>query len=163
VGEFCENICCRRDDDRYLGLAHIQVDPNGPLCYCGGRGCLRGLLGSALLDAVRPAYDRPLEFTDVLDLAAAGDAGPRRMLDDLGRTLGRALADFCTLLNPAAIVIDGNLGPAGALVADAVRESIARHSAPHAAHAVRVLHGTLGPNTEPNGARALLIDAARRH
>jgi len=144
-------------------LAHIQVDPNGPLCYCGGRGCLRGLLGSALLDAVRPAYDRPLEFTDVLDLAAAGDAGPRRMLDDLGRTLGRALADFCTLLNPAAIVIDGNLGPAGALVADAVRESIARHSAPHAAHAVRVLHGTLGPNAEPNGARALLIDAARRH
>lgn len=142
-------------------LAHIQVDPNGPLCYCGGRGCLRGLLGSALLDAVRPAYDRPLTFADVLALAADGDPGPRRMLDDLGRTLGRALADFCTLLNPSAIIIDGGLGAAGAIVADAVRESIGRHSAPHAAQAVRVLHGALGQDDELHGARELLTDAAR--
>lgn len=84
-------------------LAHIQVDPNGPLCHCGGRGCLRGLLGTALLDAVRPAYDRPLEFTDVLALAAAGDPGPRRMLDDVGRALGRGAG---RLLHPAQPVGD---------------------------------------------------------
>jgi predicted NBD/HSP70 family sugar kinase len=143
-------------------LAHIQVDPNGRLCHCGGRGCLRGLLGDALLDAVRPAYDRPLDFADVLALAVAGDPGPRRILDDLGRTLGRALADFCTLLNPSAIIIDGGLGAAGPLVADAVRGSITRHSAPHAAQAVHVLCGDLGTDGELHGARALLVASARR-
>jgi predicted NBD/HSP70 family sugar kinase len=142
-------------------LAHIQVDPNGPLCYCGGRGCLRGLLGDALLDAVRPAYDKTLEFEDVLELAGAGEPGPRRILDDLGRTLGRALADFCTLLNPSAIVIDGGLGDAGQVVVRAVEESIDRHSAPHAALAVRVLGGSLGADAELAGARALLAATAQ--
>jgi predicted NBD/HSP70 family sugar kinase len=142
-------------------LAHIQVDPSGPLCHCGGRGCLRGLLGGALLDAVRPAYDRALEFEDVLELAGAGEPGPRRILDDLGRTLGRALADFCTLLNPSAIVIDGGLGEAGQVVVRAVEESIDRHSAPHAALAVRVLGGTLGADAELAGARALLAATAQ--
>jgi predicted NBD/HSP70 family sugar kinase len=142
-------------------LAHIQVDPNGPLCHCGGRGCLRGLLGTALLDAVRPAYDRPLNFDDVLALAVAGELGPRRILDDLGRTLGRALADFCTLLNPSAIIIDGGLGEAGSLIADAVENAIIRHSAPHAAQAVQVRCGSIGKDSELYGARELLTVAAR--
>lgn len=137
-------------------LAHIQVDANGPLCHCGGRGCLRGLLGQALLDAVRPAYRPDLRFADVLALADAGEPGPRRILDDLGRTLGRALADFCTLLNPAAIIVDGSLGGAGQIVAHAVRESIDRHAAPHAAKAVHVGCGTLAADAELAGARALL-------
>lgn len=142
-------------------LAHIQIDPNGPLCHCGGRGCLRGLLGEALLDAVRPAYDRPITFADVLDLAVAGERGPMRILDDLGRTLGMALADFCTLLNPSAIIIDGGLGAAGPLVAAGVEDSVHRRSAPHAARAVRILCGTLGSDAEPHGAHALLVDRAR--
>lgn len=141
-------------------LAHIQIDPNGRLCHCGGRGCLHGLLGSALLDAVRPAYGRDLEFEDVLALAAAGEPGPRRILHDLGRTLGRALADFCTLLNPSAIVIDGGLGAASEVVVHAVEESIDRHSAPHAALAVRVVAGSLGQDAELAGARALLTTSA---
>ena len=141
-------------------LAHIQVDPTGPLCHCGGRGCLRGLLGPALLDAVRSAYDHPLTFEELLSLAAGGDPGPRRMLDDLGRTLGRALADFTTLLNPSAIVIDGGLGAAGVIVEDAVRDAVDRHSVPHAARAVRVLHGALGAESERAGARQLLVAAA---
>lgn len=142
-------------------LAHIQVNPDGPLCHCGGRGCLNGLLGEALLDAVRPAYDRPIGFADVLDLAVAGEQGPMRILDDLGRTLGQALADFCTLLNPSAIIIDGGLGAAGPLVAAGVADSINRRSAPHAARAVQILCGTLGPESEPRGALALLVDTAR--
>jgi predicted NBD/HSP70 family sugar kinase len=138
-------------------LAHIQVDPDGPPCHCGSRGCLRGLLG----DAVRPASDRQLEFEDVLAQANAGEPGPRRVLDDLGRTLGRALADFCTLLNPSAIVIDGCLGEAGEVVVRAVEESIDRHSAPQAALAVRVLAGTLGADAELAGARTLLAATAQ--
>ncbi|MEV6604496.1 ROK family transcriptional regulator [Kutzneria sp. NPDC051319] len=139
-------------------LAHVQVNPQGPLCYCGGRGCLRGLLGQALVDAVRPAYQRDITFQDVLALAEAGEPGPRRILDDLGLTLGRALADFCTLLNPAAIIVDGSLGGAGEIVAAAVRESIARHSAPHAAGAVRVMCGELAERAEVLGALAMVRD-----
>ncbi len=136
-------------------LGHIQVRDDGPLCTCGGRGCLRGILGDALVGAVQPAYDKALTFRDVLDLAAGGESGPRRVLEDLGRTLGRPLADFTTLFNPGAIIVDGSFAPAGDYLVAGIREAIDRYAAPVAARAVSVLVGALGDDAELLGAAAL--------
>jgi len=136
-------------------LGHVQVRDDGPLCSCGGRGCLHGILGDALVRAVQPAYDRPLSFRDVLDLAASGDSGPRRVLEDLGRTLGRPLADFATLFNPGAIIVDGGFAPAAEYLVAGIREALDRYAAPVAARAVSVLAGALGDDAELIGAAAL--------
>ncbi len=136
-------------------LGHVQVRDDGPLCACGGRGCLHGILGDALVRAVQPAYDRPLTFRDVLELAAGGDSGPRRVLEDLGRTLGRPLADFATLFNPGAIIVDGSFAPAAEYLVAGIREALDRYAAPVAARAVSVLAGALGDDAELLGATAL--------
>ncbi len=136
-------------------LGHVQVSDDGPLCACGGRGCLHGILGDALVRAVQPAYDRPLTFHDVLDLAAGGDSGPRRVLEDLGRTIGRPLADFATLFNPGAIIVDGGFAPAAEYLVAGIREAVDRYAAPVAARAVSVLEGALGDDVELLGAAAL--------
>jgi len=136
-------------------LGHVQVSDDGPLCACGGRGCLHGILGDALVRAVQPAYDRPLTFRDVLDLAAGGDSGPRRVLEDLGRTIGRPLADFATLFNPGAIIVDGGFAPAAEYLVAGIREAVDRYAAPVAARAVSVLAGVLGDDVELLGAVAL--------
>lgn len=136
-------------------LGHVQVRDDGPLCACGGRGCLHGILGDALVQAVQPAYSRPLTFRDVLDLAASGDTGPRRVLEDLGRTLGRPLADFATLFNPGAIIVDGTFAPAAGYLIAGIREALDRYAAPVAAHAAQVLAGALGDDAELLGAAAL--------
>jgi predicted NBD/HSP70 family sugar kinase len=129
-------------------LAHVQVYEDGPLCHCGGRGCLMGRLDATLLQASHPSYEHPPPFEDLLTLAEQGAAGPRRILVDLGRTLGRPLADLCTLLNPAAVVIDGSLGPSGSHVIDGVRQAIDRHSAPVAADSTVVTSGALGDRAD---------------
>lgn len=140
----------------YAGeLGHVQVSDDGPLCSCGGRGCLHGILGDALVRAVQPAYEQTLTFGDVLDLAAHGDPGPRRVLEDTGRTVGRPLADFATLFNPEAIVVDGSFAPAVQYVIDGIRESIDRYSAPVASGAVSVMAGSLGDDADVLGAAAL--------
>jgi len=136
-------------------LGHVQVNDDGPLCACGGRGCLQGILGNALVRAVQPAYDRLLTFRDVLDLAAGGDSGPRRVLEDLGRTIGRPLADFATLFNPGAIIVDGSFAPAAEYLVAGIREALDRYAAPVAARAALVLAGTLGDDAELLGAAAL--------
>jgi predicted NBD/HSP70 family sugar kinase len=133
----------------YAGeLAHVQVYEDGPLCMCGGRGCLIGRLDGTLLQASHPSYEHPPPLTELLALAEQGAAGPRRILVDLGRTLGRPLADLCTLLNPAAIVIDGSLGASGAHVVEGVRQAIDQHSAPVAAASVVVIPGALGDRAD---------------
>jgi predicted NBD/HSP70 family sugar kinase len=140
----------------YAGeLGHVQVRDDGPLCVCGGRGCLHGLLGDALVQAVQPAYERALSFRDVLDLAANGESGPRRVLEDTGRTLGRPLADFATLFNPEAIVVDGSFAPAVGYVIAGIRASLERYTAPVAGAAVSVISGALGDDADLLGAAAL--------
>lgn len=136
-------------------LAHVHVRDDGPLCPCGGRGCLGGILGDALVQSVQPAYEEPLTFSDVLHLAAGGDPGPRRVLGDLGRTLGRPLADFATLLNPGAIIVDGSFAPAADTVVAGIRESIDRYAAPVAAAALTVTSGALGEDAELLGGAVL--------
>jgi predicted NBD/HSP70 family sugar kinase len=136
-------------------LGHVHVRDDGPLCPCGSRGCLHGLLGDALVQAVQPAYERPLSFRDVLDLAAGGEKGPQRVLEDIGRTIGRPLADFATLLNPGAIIVDGSFAPAVDHVITGIRESLDRYAAPVAASAVSVLPGALGEDADLLGAAAL--------
>ncbi|MHA3701189.1 ROK family transcriptional regulator [Jatrophihabitans sp. YIM 134969] len=136
-------------------LAHLHVDDDGPLCACGGRGCLQTRLGANLMDSVRTAFGTPVTFADILRLADAGEPGPARILGDIGRTIGRPLADLVTFLNPAAIVVDGSLGPAARFVVEGLREPIDRYASPTAASSLRVLVGTLGPRADLFGAIAL--------
>jgi predicted NBD/HSP70 family sugar kinase len=137
-------------------LAHVHVDDDGPLCACGGRGCLSMRLGPVLLDSIRAVYGSSTTFADVRQQAHAGDPGSIRILNDVGRTVGRPLADLVTFLNPAAVVIDGSLGPAARFVAEGVREAIERYAAPVATAAVRILVGSLGNEADLHGAVALV-------
>ncbi len=136
-------------------MAHIQIDDDGPLCGCGGRGCLIQRIGPGLLTSAQPAYDHPLTYPRMLAMAADGDAGMVRILRDLGRTVGRALADTCTMLNPEVIVVDGATGTAGRHIVAGIAETVDRHAAPPAAAAVSVVPGQAHHDAEILGAVAL--------
>jgi predicted NBD/HSP70 family sugar kinase len=136
-------------------LAHVQVRDDGDLCSCGGRGCLAAIVGSSLLDYVRLSNEEQLALPQMLALAAERDPGVRRVFADLGRLVGRPLASFCTMFDPAAVVVDGSLGAVGQYVLAGVRESIDRHTAPVVADSVRVIGGELSDRAELLGGAAL--------
>jgi predicted NBD/HSP70 family sugar kinase len=139
-------------------LAHVQVreQQDGPLCVCGGRGCLGRVIGPSLRDFVETAYAERLSVQEVFSLAAGRDPGVRRLFADLGRTVGRPLADLCTMVDPAAVVVDGSLGAAGEPVMAGIRDTIDRHAAPAVADSVRVVAGELGERAEILGGVALV-------
>src|SRR5262249_49715850 len=115
----------------YAGeLSHVQVDDDGPLCVCGGRGGLATRLGARVLAQVQPVYAQSVSYDDILAMAERGDAGPARILSDIGRLVGRTLADVCTVLNPGLIVVDGTLGSAARFVVDGIREQVDRFTPP---------------------------------
>lgn len=126
-------------------LGHVQVDPDGSLCRCGNRGCL-GTVAAAgpLLDLLRPVYGEQLTVAGMLELVAAGEEGPRRLIEDAGRAVGRVLGELCNHLNPACIVIGGSVGAAGGPLLAGVREGIDRHALPAAADLVEVVPSGLG-------------------
>lgn len=143
----------------YAGeLAHVQArgeTGEGAVCVCGGRGCLATVVGASLVEFVQRAYSERLALPEVLALAAEHDPGVSRVFSDLGRIIGRPLADLCTVIDPAAVIVDSTLGSAGELVMAGIRETIARHAAPVVAESVRVIPGELGEEAEVLGAVAL--------
>jgi predicted NBD/HSP70 family sugar kinase len=139
-------------------LGHVQVRAEGAVCRCGSRGCLETVASTdALLSLLRPTHGPDLTEREMLDLVAAGDLAARRVVNDAGRAVGRAVADLCNFLNPAAIVVGGDLSVAGDALLDGVREEIDRYSLPGAAAAVEVRAGILGERAEVLGALAVVI------
>lgn len=140
-------------------LGHLTIDPDGPVCSCGNRGCLQVYAGSAgVLDLLLASHG-PMTLGDVLARAAEGDPGCRRVLSDVGRHLGTALASVCTVLDPDVLVVGGVLAEAGGLLLDPLREVLAERTAVTSGAVVDVVAGHLGAAAPARGALLLARDA----
>jgi predicted NBD/HSP70 family sugar kinase/DNA-binding transcriptional ArsR family regulator len=136
-------------------LGHVLADPSGPICRCGNRGCLETLVSAPALCEQLERSHGELTVTALLELAAAGDRGCRRVIQDAARVVGRALADLCTTINPDVVVIGGELSAAGDLLLEPLRAVIRQHAIPAAVTSVTVVAGLLGERAELLGALAL--------
>jgi glucokinase-like ROK family protein len=108
----------------YAGEAgHTTIDPDGPLCRCGNRGCWERLASlRALTERVDQALrsglpSRIAEHTGgdeitldaILMAAQEGDQVARQALDETGAYLGIGIANLVNLLNPQLVVFGGAL------------------------------------------------------
>jgi predicted NBD/HSP70 family sugar kinase len=148
-------------------IGHIQVVGATELCRCGSRGCVETLASVGVvrrqLAHILSKRATPLTEADLPPLAELADnSAAARVIADAGRTIGRVAADLVTCLNPAAIVVGGELGAAGAPFIGGIRESIDRHAQPASAHAVRVIGGQLGARAELLGTIAAALQEAGR-
>jgi predicted NBD/HSP70 family sugar kinase len=146
-------------------IGHIVVDPHGPACSCGGRGCLERVAGQ---EAILAAAGLPTTVAtsighsesplpELLRLLERGDAAATSALAEAGVALGIALADVINILDLDTIVLGGIYGPfAAALVAPLERE-LDRQVMGGRERAVRVRPATLGPDAVVRGAAAAIV------
>lgn len=134
--------------DSGIGLVgHWPIDPYGPVCPSGHRGCARSILTqAAIVSAVSTALDRAVDYEEALDRAAAGEAAAKRVVDDAGRGLGRLLAAVANLTVPQMIVLGGEGVRLVDVARDAVLEGLALDRDPRA-HEIPLVT-TTGDNTE---------------
>src|SRR5919202_6407602 len=111
-------------------LGHITVQPTGPRCGCGNRGCLEALAsGTAIARRAqkvateqpdsalgRLAAERTLLGEDVLELARKGAEAAVKVLREAGTWLGVGLATFVKILDPEVIAFGGGASAAGDMV-----------------------------------------------
>jgi predicted NBD/HSP70 family sugar kinase len=139
-------------------LGHTVVDPGGPICRCGNRGCLETFAGApAILSSLRDVHGDGLTLQDAVALAIRGDAGCARAIADAGAAIGTAVATLCNLFNPHRVVVGGDLGAAGELLLAPLREALFRGAIRSAAEDVTVVQGELGDRAEVLGAVALVL------
>lgn len=146
------------DDDYGIGLVgHWPMDPFGPVCSAGHRGCARSVLtNSAITDAVSAAIGRPVDFETALDLASENEPAARRVVDEAGRGLGRLIAAIANLTMPEVVVLGGEGVRLADVAADSISQGINEHRDARAKPPL--LHRTSGDDTEwCRGAAVLAI------
>ena len=106
---------------------HHAIDPAGPPCYCGQRGCVETLLSGAALEAAyRAAGGPPLAAAEIAARAATGERAARDVVDRYLDRFGRALANVIDVLDPDVVVLGGGLSKLEALY-DRGRAVVARY------------------------------------
>jgi len=143
-------------------LGHIPVDPSGPICYCGAKGCLESrATTSAVLEEMGDR--RAASYEEVVRLARNGDSYCARLLARVARMVGVGLATALNLFNPEVLVLNGRFFDAGDLVSGPVRNAIQEHAIPSSLKRLVIEHSRLGLRAQPLGAGLVAIrEAVRR-
>jgi glucokinase len=137
-GGVVANGSLQRGTNGFAGeFGHMVVDPTGPLCPCGRRGCWEryasgsGLAmlareaatGHRLHDVVRHAGGDPQAVRGEHVQAAARDGDPEALavIDDFARWVALGLSNLTNVLDPELFVLGGGLAAAPDLYLDPIR------------------------------------------
>ncbi|MDN3495865.1 ROK family protein [Planococcus sp. APC 4015] len=138
-------------------VGHISVDPNGPLCRCGQRGCIEALAGGGAI-AARWARPGALPVRDVFDASDAGDPVAAALRAGLARGVASAVRVLVLTADVDVVLIGGGLTALGdRLVGDVAAELSASASA---SPFLRSLHLEERVELLPPGSPAAALGAA---
>lgn len=158
-------------------IGHTILDPDGPTCTCGNRGCLEAWAGSvgilkrareaAALDAegLKNALDdHGSEFTPrhLADLANAGDRNALAIFAETGRRLGQAVGNLVNVLDPGRVIIGGGVSQAGNLILGPCRNAVPDLVLAAEAKNVPIVEAELGTLAAAVGAACLAKEKGRR-
>jgi len=162
-------------------IGHMTVDPNGPRCNCGNRGCLERLIGARYLveNAIAKlkasgnggilidmAGGDPRRITPRLmsEAASKGDDISIEVFREAGEALGIIFASLTNFLNPEAFVVGGGVSKAGDLILEPARRTLLERAMREPAEAVRVVPAALGGDAGMIGSSLLvrIKDRTRR-
>ncbi len=149
-------------------IGHMIIDPHGPPCACGLRGCLEAHASASALcngvnDAVRsgplkrgPLFDlaRSGELTSeaVYHGARSGDSLALALFERMGWALGLALANLFTVLGIRHAVIGGGVSQAWDLFIDPLLKTLIQSSSMLDAETAVILRAKLGDDAALLGA-----------
>ncbi len=114
-------------------FGHVPIDPEGPVCSCGSRGCWEVFASNrAALRyyAGRQAPDPMLTFSDLLLRAERGDRRAGDAVDRMAQYLGRGMRMLIVGLAPDRIIVSGDLTRSWTRVVPILEAEIRKQSLP---------------------------------
>lgn len=139
-----------RGDGGFAGdIGHYVLDPNGPLCPCGKRGCWEVMASSI-------ATGR--SFDELAQAADSGDGEAIAQLSSIGRNLGAGIANLIHILNPQMVVLGGPVEKAGDWVMNPCRNTVKEKVWPWVWERTRIEYSILRDQSYVIGAITRVIE-----
>ncbi len=155
----------------FAEVGHMTIEPEGPPCTCGNRGCWEALAGRDAI--VRRAVDkiqrgRQTAIADMVEFrlgsitpaliarcADQGDAVAVEVLAEIGYYLGLGIANLIQLYNPEVLVIGGGIAQAGRWLFEPMTRTVRARAHMVPASSCRIVTAHLGDDAGIIGAAAL--------
>jgi predicted NBD/HSP70 family sugar kinase len=160
----------------YAGEAgHVTIDPAGPPCTCGKRGCWETVLRAAC--TVEPIGKRGerssprsrvqgepgvISFQSIIDAAHAGDSRAAAAVSRVSDILATGIANLVNMFNPQLIILGGPLGLAMGPFLPGIRTAVAAQVVVPTDSAAEIKLSQITSNACAMGAVALVLDELLR-
>ncbi len=125
-------------------IGHMMVNPTGPRCNCGKKGCWETVANQQALESrikeainsgqtsslIHSSHDNlsDLSLTLVLEAADSGDEVAIKALEETGQWLGIGIANLINILNPQLVIFGGTLSTAHKFLLPAIRDIVTEQS-----------------------------------
>lgn len=147
-------------------VGHMTVDPAGPRCGCGNRGCLEAYLGSRGLARTTRAMLKKrrgrilsaggkLSPERIMGAAREGDAVGKAVVKDAGMRLGIAVASLVNVFNPQVVALGGGVSASFDLLRPHVEHEVSLRAFAEPARMARIEPARLRNDASALGAAAL--------
>jgi len=120
-----------------MEVGHMSLDPQGPLCPCGNRGCFELYSSATALvkhvklkmksfpsSALKPVNNGELTAKKIYEAALIGDTLALEGINHVSVYLGIGIANLINIFNPEAVIIGGGLSQASKLLFPKMKEVI---------------------------------------
>ncbi len=161
-------------------IGHMLIEPNGPPCMCGRRGCLEQLASGLSIGriarerlAAENANSTPITSTILREMtgndlanvtglcvnqaALQGDPLAQGVMDTAANAMGTAIGNAMVLMNPQRVILGGGVSKAGERYMETVRAAARATVIPELRAAVDIVPAGLGDDSPLWGALALVI------
>jgi predicted NBD/HSP70 family sugar kinase len=131
----------------------------GMPCRCGDTGCLEAIAsGWALVRALQQQGRAVGHVRDVVELANRGDPEARRLIRESGRHVGEVVAAAVNLLNPAVLVVGGDISRAYDILVAGLRETLYGSATALSTRALQVVPSTYGDRSGVLGCATMVLN-----
>lgn len=121
-------------------LGHQTIEPDGPWCGCGNRGCLEAFARADQIAAICGTATAE----EAIERARAGDPRAVEGFAQVGRYLGIGIANMVVVVSPDRVVLGGGLAVAADLMLDAIHDELRRRVHVTSLEPVEVVTAALG-------------------
>jgi len=155
-------------------IGHTTVEPNGPRCKCGNRGCLEnfasgraiasraisGLLAGrkTLINEITEGSIDKVTAEVVAEAAKEGDEFALEIWRETAEYLGIAIANLINVYNPEMIIIGGGVAQAGNFLFEPLKRVVEERALPRATKIVKIVPSELQDDASLIGAAALAME-----
>lgn len=148
-------------------FGHISLDPAGPNCSCGGRGCLEVFASDQATiarykelcraEGCLAELESEITIEELIQRSAVGNPRAIEALRQTATYLGRGLIPIIYSVNPEVIVLGGAITRAWEIVYPEIRRVLAAQITRFYSSHVTIIPSTLGDKPSLTGAIALVL------